>query len=91
MASFCNLERITKDQKYHLDNSVVLALTMLIKVFPNKNYILLKINFNKSQVLHRIILPKYNSKTPLAGSYNYEKFRTEVYFVGSQCGLYKLA
>ena len=39
------------------------------KVLPNKNYIVRKLNTNKTQILHRIRLRKYNPEKPPEDTY----------------------
>ena len=37
----------------------------VVKVLPNESYIVRKLNFNKTQILHRIYLRKYEPNTVL--------------------------
>ena len=64
---------------------------MIEKVLPNKNYVIRRINTNKTQFLHRIRLRQYNSDRPLDDSYQNEKVQRDQNKVIPQDDLYTKA
>ena len=61
------------------------------KVLPNNNYIVRKINTNKTQILHRIRLRKYNPEKPPEGNYQETQWQTHDNIVIPQDDLYTIA
>ena len=61
------------------------------KILPNNNYIVRKLNTNKTQILHRIRLRKYNHEKP--PEYNYQKTQWQIddNIVVPQVDLYTIA
>ena len=47
------------------------------KVLPNNNYIVRKLNTNKTQILHRIRLIKYKSEKPPEDNYQEARWQTD--------------
>ena len=61
------------------------------KVLPNNNYIVRKLNTNKTQILHRIRLRKYNPEKPPEGNYSEATWQTDDNIVVPQDDLYTIA
>ena len=61
------------------------------KVLPNNNYIVRKLNTNKTQVLHRIRLRKYNPETPPEDNYLEARWQIDDNIVVPQDDLYTIA
>ena len=61
------------------------------KVLPNNNYIVRKLNTNKTQILHRIRLRKYNPETPPEDSYQETQWQVDDNIVVPQDDLYTIA
>ena len=65
--------------------------TYLVVVLPNNNYIIRKLNTNKSHILHRIRLRKYNPAKPLEDNYQETHWQIDDNIVNPQDDLYTLA
>ena len=61
------------------------------KALPNDNYIVRRLNTNKTQILHRIRLKKFVPNTPLEDKYNKEKFQADEDIVIPQDDLYTIS
>ena len=61
------------------------------KVLPNNNYIVRKLNTNKTQNLHRIRLRKYNPEKPPEDNYSEAQWHTDDNIVVPQDDLYTIA
>ena len=61
------------------------------KVLPNQNYIVRKINTNKTQILHRIRLRKFVPNTPIEDSYSDTQLQPDNEIIIPQDDLYSLA
>ena len=61
------------------------------KVLPNNNYIGLRSNTNKTQILHRIRLKKFVPNTPLEDKYTEEKLQPNDEIIIPQDDLYTIA
>ena len=61
------------------------------KVLPNNNYIVRKLNTNKTQILHRIRLQKYNPEKPPDDNYQETQWQTDDNIVVPQDDLYTIA
>ena len=61
------------------------------KVLPNNNYIVRKLNTNKTQILHRIRLRKYNPEKPPEDNYQEAQWQIDDNFVVPQDDLYTIA
>ena len=61
------------------------------KVLPNNNYIVRKLNTNKTQILHRIRLRKYNPEKPPEDNYSEVQWQTDDNIVVPQDDLYTIA
>ena len=61
------------------------------KVLPNKNYIVRRLNTNKTQILHRIRLKKFVAKTPLEDKYAKEKLQPDDEIIIPQDDLYTIS
>ena len=61
------------------------------KVLPNNNYIVRKLNTNKTQILHRIRLRKYNPEKPPEENYQEVQRQTDDNIVVPQDDLYTIA
>ena len=61
------------------------------KVLPNNNYIVRKLNTNKTQNLHRIRLRKYNPEKPPEDNYQEAQWRFDDNIVVPQDDLYTIA
>ena len=61
------------------------------KVLPNNNYIVRKLNTNKTQILHRIRLRKYNPKKPPEDNYQEVLWQIDDNIVVQQDDLYTIA
>ena len=61
------------------------------KVLPNNNYIVRKLNTNKTQTLHRIRLRKYNPEKPPEDNYQEAKWQIDDSIVVPQDDLYTIA
>ena len=58
------------------------------KVLPNENYIVRRINTNKTQILHRIRLKKFVPNQPLGGNFREQQLQTDEEIVIPQDDLY---
>ena len=58
------------------------------KVLPNNNYIVRRLNTNKTQILHRIRLKKFVPNAPLEDKYKHEKIQPDDKIVIPQEDLY---
>ena len=65
--------------------------SLVEKVLPNKNYIVRKLNTNKTQILHRIRLRKYNPEKPPEDNYQETRWQVDDNIVVSQDDLYTIA
>ena len=61
------------------------------KTLPNKNYIVRKLNTNKSQILHRIRPRKYNPEEPPEDNYQETQWQVDDNIVVPQNDLYTIA
>ena len=61
------------------------------KVLPNNNYIVRKLNTNKTQILHRIRLTKYNPEKPPEDNYQEARWQIDDNIVVPQVDLYTIA
>ena len=61
------------------------------KTLPNENYIVRRLNTNKTQILHRIRLKKFVPNQPLEDSYQREKFQPDDEIIIPQDDLYTIA
>ena len=61
------------------------------KVLPNNIYIVRKLNTNKTQILHRIRLRKYNPEKPLADNHQETQWQIDDNIVVPQDDLYTIA
>ena len=61
------------------------------KVQPNNKYIVRKLNTNKTQILHRIRLRKYNPETPPEDNYQETQWQVDDNIVVPQDDLYTIA
>ena len=61
------------------------------KVLPNNNYIVRKLNTNKTQILHRIRLRKYNPEKPPEDNYQEAQWQIDDNIVVPQDDLYTIA
>ena len=61
------------------------------KILPNNNYIVRKLNTNKTQILHRIRLPKYNPEKPPEDNYQEAQWQIDDNIVVPQDDLYTIA
>ena len=61
------------------------------KVLPNNNYIVRKLNTNKTQILHRIRLRKYDPEKPPEDNYQEAQWQTDDKIVVPQDDLYTIA
>ena len=61
------------------------------KLLPNNNYIVRKLNTNKTQILHRIRLRKYNPEKPPEDNYSEVQWQTDDNIVVPQDDLYTIA
>ena len=61
------------------------------KVLPNNNYIVRKLNTNKTQVLHRILLRKYNPEKPPEDNHQETQWQVDDNIVVPQDDLYTIA
>ena len=61
------------------------------KVLPNNNYIVRKINTNKTQILHRIRLRKYNPEKPPEDNHQETQWQIDDNIVVPQDDLYTIA
>ena len=61
------------------------------KVLPNNNYIVRKLNTNKTQILHRIRLRKYNLEAPPEDNYQGARWQIDDTIVAPQDELYTIA
>ena len=61
------------------------------KILPNNNYIVRKLNLNKTQILHRIRLRKYNPGKPPEDNYQEAQWQTDDNIVVPQDDLYTIA
>ena len=61
------------------------------KVLPNNNYIVRRLNTNKTQILHRIRLKKFVPNTPLEDKYKEEKLQPDDEIILPQDDLYTIA
>ena len=61
------------------------------RVSPNNNYIVRKLNTNKTQILHRIRLRKYNPEKPPEDNYSEVQWQTDDNIVVPQDDLYTIA
>ena len=61
------------------------------KVLPNNNYIVRKLNTNKTQILHRIRLRKYNPEKPPEDNHQETQWKVDDNMVVPQDDLYTIA
>ena len=61
------------------------------KVLPNDNYIVRRLNTNKTQILHRIRLKKFVPNTPLEDKYAKEKLQPDDEIIIPQDDLYTIS
>ena len=61
------------------------------KVLPNDNYIVRRLNTNKTQILHRIRLKKFVPNTPLEDKYSKEKLQPDEEIIIPQDDLYTIS
>ena len=61
------------------------------KVLPNNNYIVRRLNTNKTQILHRIRLKKFVPNAPLEDKYNEEKLQPDESIIIPQDDLYTIS
>ena len=61
------------------------------KVLPNSNYIVPRLNTNKTQILHRIRLIKFVSNVPLENKYKEEKLQPDESIIIPQDDLYTIS
>ena len=61
------------------------------KVLPDNNYIVRKLNTNKTQILHRIRLRKYNPEKPPGNNYQETQWQIDNKILVSQDDLYTIA
>ena len=64
---------------------------LIEKVLPNNNYIVRKLNTNRTQILHRNRLRKYNPGKPPEDSYQVAKWQIDDNIVVPQDDLYTIA
>ena len=64
---------------------------LIEKVLPSNNYIVQKINTNKTQILHRIRLRKYNREKPPEDNYQKTQSQIDDKIIVPQDNLYTLA
>ena len=60
-------------------------------VLPNNNYIVRRLNTNKTQILHRIRLKKFVPNAPLEDKYKEEKLQPDESIIIPQDGLYTIS
>ena len=68
-----------------------IAPYLVEKVLPNNNYIVRKLNTNKTQILHRIRLQKYSPEKPLEDNYQEIQWQVDDNNVVPQDDLYTIA
>ena len=68
-----------------------IALYLVEKVLPNNNFTVQKINTNKTQMLHRIRLQKYNPEQPPEDNYQETRWQIDDNIVVPQDDLYTIA
>ena len=61
------------------------------KTLPNNNYIVRRLNTNKTQILHRIRLKKFVPNTPLEDKYKEEKLQPDEEIIIPQDDLYTIS
>ena len=61
------------------------------KILPNNNYIVRRLNTNKTQILHRIRLKKFVPNTPLEDKYKKERLQPDDEIIVPQDKLYTIA
>ena len=61
------------------------------KTLPNNNYIVRRLNTNKTQILHRIRLKKFDPNAPLEDKYQEEKLQPDEEIVIPQDDLYTIS
>ena len=61
------------------------------KVIPNNNYIVRKLNTNKTQILHRIFLRKYNPEKPPEDNHQENQWQADDNVVVPEDDLYTVA
>ena len=61
------------------------------KTLPNNNYIVRRLNTNKTQILHRIRLKKFVPNTPLEDNYKEEKLQPDEEIIIPQDDLYTIS
>ena len=61
------------------------------KILPNNNYIVRRLNTNKTQILHRIRLKKFVPNAPLEDKYNKEKLQPDESIITPQDDLYTIS
>ena len=61
------------------------------KVLLNNNYIVCRLNTNKTQILHRILLKKFVPNTPLEDKYSKEKLQPDDEIIIPQDDLYTIS
>ena len=79
-------KRIIKDQKFH---SVIIVGPFKVQNFlPNENYIVRRINTNKTQILHQIRLKKFVPNQPLEDNFREQRLQPDEEIVIPQDDLY---
>ena len=68
-----------------------IGLYIVEKVLPNSNYIVRKLNTNKTQILHRIRLRKYSPEKPPEDNYQEAQWQMDDNIVVPQDDLYTIA
>ena len=84
---YCSRERITKDQRFPSEITVGLDQ----KVLPNENYIVRKLNTNKTQVLHRIRLEKFDPNKHFEDNFREERLQPDEEITFPQDDLYTIS
>ena len=67
------------------------GLYIVQKVLPNDNYIIRRLNTNKTQILHRIRLKKFVPNKPLEDNYQNEKLQADEEIIIPQDDLYTIS
>ena len=80
-----------KCQKYRSVSSVWIGPYLVENVPPNYNFVVRKLNTNKTQILHRIRPRKYNPEKLPEDNYQEVQWEIEEYIVIQQDNLYTLA
>ena len=81
-------KRITEDQKFPFRDYRWVGPFIVQKVLPNENYIVRRINTNKTQILHRIRLKKFVPNRPLEDNFQEHRLQPDEEIVIPQDDLY---